>query len=55
MSSESELDKFNTVLRKIISVPREELLHREKEWKQKQARKKRARLLLASRASTSKD
>lgn len=42
-SSNSELDKFNTVLRKVLSVPREELLKREKEWKRKQARKKRAR------------
>ncbi len=51
----SELDKFNTVLRKVLSVPREELVRREKEWKKEQARKKRARLSLASRASTSKD
>lgn len=50
----SELEKFNTVLRKILSVPREELIRREKEWKKKQARKKRTRLSLASRASTSK-
>jgi len=42
-SSNSELGKFNTVLRKVLSVPREELLKREKEWKRKQARKKLAR------------
>jgi hypothetical protein len=28
-----ELEKFNTALRKILSVPREELVRREKEWK----------------------
>jgi len=51
----SELDKFNTVLKKVISVPRAELLKREKEWKRKQARKKRAKISPASRVSTSKD
>jgi hypothetical protein len=50
-----ELEKFNAVLRKVLSVPREELLKREKTWKKEQARKKRARLSLASRVSTSKD
>jgi hypothetical protein len=54
-NSSSELEKFNAVLRKVLSVPREELLRREKQWRKEQARKKRARLLLASRASTSKD
>jgi hypothetical protein len=51
----SELEKFNTTLRKVLSVPREELLRREKEWKRKQARKKRARTSPASRASNGKD
>lgn len=50
-----ELDKFNLVLRKVISVSREELQRREKEWKRKQARKKRAKTSPASRASTAKD
>jgi hypothetical protein len=36
-----ELDKFNATLRKILSVPREELIRREKEWKRNQAQKKR--------------
>lgn len=31
----TELEKFNTVLRKVLSVPREELVRREKEWKKK--------------------
>lgn len=51
----SELDKFNSVLRKVLSVPREELLRREAEWKRNQARKKRARVSPASRVSTAKD
>ena len=51
---ESELEKFNTVLKKVLSVSREELQKREKEWKRKQARKKRAKVSPASRASTSK-
>jgi len=41
LTNDNELEKFNTVLRKVLSVPREELLRREKEWKREQARKKR--------------
>jgi len=48
----TEIEKFNAVLRKVISVPRAELLKREKEWKRKQARKKLAKISPASRAST---
>ena len=54
MTDTSELDKFNGVLRKIMSVPREEILRRDKAWKRKQARKKRAKTSPASRASTAK-
>ena len=49
----SELDKFNTVLRKVMSVPREEILKRDKAWKRKQARK-RAKTPPASRVSSGK-
>jgi hypothetical protein len=35
----SELDKFNVVLRKVLSVPREELVRREKEWKKEHPQK----------------
>lgn len=42
MATNPELEKFNAVLRKVLSVPREELLKRDKAWKRKQARKKRA-------------
>jgi hypothetical protein len=55
MKETTELDRFNAVLRKVLSVPREELLLREKEWKRKQARKKRARTSPAFRASIGKD
>jgi hypothetical protein len=51
--STSELDKFNTVLRKVMSVPREEILKRDKAWKRKQARK-RAKTSPVSRASSGK-
>ena len=54
-ANDTELDKFNAVLRKVLSVPREELLKREKAWKKKQARKKRARTSPASRVSNGKD
>ena len=54
MATNPELEKFNTVLKKVLSVPRDELQKREKEWKRKQARKKRAKISPASRASTSK-
>lgn len=51
----TELEKFNTVLRKVLSVPREELVKREEVWRQERARKKQARVSPASRASVSKD
>jgi hypothetical protein len=54
MKENLELDKFNAVLRKVLSIPREELLKRENAWKKEQARKKRARVSPASRASTAK-
>jgi len=41
LTSDNELERFNTVLRKVLSVPREELQRREEEWKRKQAQKKR--------------
>lgn len=50
----SEFEKFDAVVNKIISVPRAELLKREKEWKRKQARRKRARTSPASRVSSGK-
>jgi hypothetical protein len=37
------MEKFDAVLRKVLSVPREELKRREEEWKRERARKKRAK------------
>lgn len=51
----NESEKFDTVVRKMLSVSREEMQNREKEWKRKQARKKRAKTSPASRASTVKN
>ncbi len=50
-SDNAHLEKFNTVLRKMMSVSREEMQKREKAWKRNQARKKRAKTAPASRAS----
>ena len=41
--SNPEFEKFNATLRKIISVPREELLRREAEWKKNHVQKGRKR------------
>jgi len=49
-----EFDKFDATVRKVLSVSHEELMRREKEWKRKRARKKRAKTSPASRASSSK-
>ena len=50
----SEFDKFDRVMRKILSVSHDELKKREREWKRKRARKKRTRTSPASRASNGK-
>ena len=38
-----EFEKFDTALRQILTVSKTELQKREKEWKRKKARKKRAK------------
>ncbi len=38
----SESEKFDAVMRKILSVSKDELKKREKAWKRKRAKKKRA-------------
>lgn len=52
----SEFEKFDAVVMKVFSVPREEIVRREKEYqrKRKRLREKRAKKL-ASRASSGKD
>ena len=47
----AESHKFDAVVRKVLSVSHDELIKREKEWKAKQKRKKRAKTSPASRAS----
>jgi hypothetical protein len=49
-----EFEKFDGVMKKVLSVSHKELQRREKEWKRKRARKKRAKTSPASRASTTK-
>lgn len=51
----AELEKFNAALRKILAVPREEILKRDEEWKRKRAAAKQAKASPASRASAAKD
>jgi U3 small nucleolar ribonucleoprotein component len=50
----SEAEKFDTVVRTLLSVSHEEIEKRDKEWRRKRARKKRAKTSPASRASNGK-
>jgi len=50
---DNEAGKFDAVVRKMVTVPREELKKREKAWQKRQARK-RVKTSPASRASDSK-
>ena len=50
----SDFEKFDNTVRKVLSVSREELLRREREWKRKRAQKKRTKTSPASRASSDK-
>jgi hypothetical protein len=43
----TQFDKFDAVVRKVLSVSREELQKREKEWKRERAANKRAKLSTA--------
>jgi hypothetical protein len=40
---QSDFNKFDKVIKKVLSVSRAELLERDKEWKRKKAKKKRAK------------
>jgi hypothetical protein len=42
MMEKTESQKFDAVMRKILTVSKEELKKREAEWKRKRAKKKRA-------------
>jgi U3 small nucleolar ribonucleoprotein component len=50
----SESEKFDVVVRTMLSVSHEEIQKRDKEWRRKRAQKKRAKASPASRASGSK-
>jgi hypothetical protein len=53
--SNPEFDKFDAAVRKLMTVSRDELKRREVEWKRQRAKKKRAKISPASRASSGKD
>ena len=55
MTEPTEAEKFDAVVRKVLSVSHKELQKREKNWQRKRARKKRAKTSPASsRASNDK-
>jgi hypothetical protein len=56
MMTNSEFQKFDAVVRKMMTVSHDEIVKREKEWKRKRklAKKKRAKNSPASRASSGK-
>jgi hypothetical protein len=51
----NESERFDAVIRKILSVSHDELKRREQEWQRKRSKKKRAKTSPASRASGGKD
>jgi hypothetical protein len=57
MTSSNEFEKFDSIVRKVFSVPHDEMVRREKEYqrKRKRAKQKRAKTSPASRASGGKD
>jgi hypothetical protein len=54
MKKNNEFEKFDAVVRKVLSVSREELKKREKKWKRQRAGKKLAKTSASSRASSDK-
>ena len=54
VTEHSEADKFDKVVRTLLSVSHEEIQKRDKEWHRKRARKKLAKTSPASRASGSR-
>jgi hypothetical protein len=52
--SGSEADKFDAVVRTMLSVSHEEIQKRDKEWREKRAQKKQTKASSASRASSGK-
>ncbi len=52
--SRSEAERFDAVVRRLVSVSRKEIQKRDEEWHKRRAQKKRTKISPASRASTSK-
>jgi len=50
----NEADKFDAVVRRLLSTSHEEIKKRDEEWHRKRAKKKRAKTSPASRASSDK-
>jgi len=50
----SEAEKFDAVVRTMLSVSHDEIKRRDEEWHRKKAQKKRAKTSPASRASKTK-
>lgn len=55
MNKTTESERFDVVVRRLLSVSHEEIKKRDKEWHRKRAQKKRAKTSSASRASSGKD
>lgn len=57
MTDKNEAQKFDTVVRKMMSVSHDEIVKREKEWKRKRklAKARRAKTSPAVRALNAKD
>jgi hypothetical protein len=51
----TEFEKFDATVRKVLSVSHDELKRREKVWKRNKARRRRAKALREARASDTKD
>jgi hypothetical protein len=55
MKLESEGEKFDATVRKVLSVSHDELKRREKAWKRNKARRKQSKASRVARASNDKD
>jgi hypothetical protein len=50
----SEAEKFDAVVRTLLAVSHEEIQKRDKEWRRERAKKKQAKTLPVSRASSAR-
>jgi hypothetical protein len=51
---QSEVERFDAVVRRLLSVSHDEIKRRDDEWRSRRAQKKRAKTSPASRASKTK-